>query len=203
MSRNKKYFVVIMYLVLLLIVILLVSGKIILMSTCEFYTQKIYFLVRLVVLLIFVPVLGVLFSWLVKIKKSNWFIYYAVVPIVVFAVCSGIKDKLKTQRTFSQTCIVRKAIIYKTFSGKNRQCVTVKFSDETYNYQWELRLIKYSANKLQEGDSLLIMYAKDCDVLREVYKPKPTITEFEKCTDYGYYYNGKLYSKGEFEAINQ
>ena len=201
MNRFVKTLIIIVYIIFLVAVIVFYSGLYVVDDFCGFYSDDVFY--RKVLIFVISPLIGYLFALVLKVGKKSRSYFYGLIPLMIFICAFLIDYRLKPQRTFSQTCIVRKAIIYKTFSGKNRQRVTVKFSDETYNYQWELRLIKYSANKLQEGDSLLIMYAKDCDVLREVYKPKPTITEFEKCTDYGYYYNGKLYSKGEFEAINQ
>jgi len=34
-----------------------------------------------------------------------------------------------------------------------------------------------------------------------IYKPYPTKEEFNKCNDYGYYVNGLLYSKQEYEKL--
>ena len=180
---------------------LVFSGIIEFIPICEYYTNSNIVNIKFFVPIIFFPIVGYLINRYLKIEKSNRFFFYLLIPIASWLIVSFISYFNAKNVLRSSVCIVRTATIKDTYASNQTNYVDVIFrrGDHRYKRNGVRFLGKGVASTLHIGDSLLVISVKDCDAIMYVYKARPTTEEFLKCKDYGYFYDGKLYSKEEFE----
>jgi hypothetical protein len=150
------------------------------------------------------PIVGWGIALLLRIDKSSRFLFYLIIPIISFSSIMLIRYFKQKQIARTSTGIIRIAKIKDIYWGSQTSYLDITYRKDGKRYKRnEVRFLGKSAVKtLHIGDSLLVLSVKDCDAIMYVYKPHPTLQEFKKCADYGYYFNGNLYSKEEFEGKN-
>ncbi|MGV8830292.1 MAG: hypothetical protein ACWA6U_18445 [Breznakibacter sp.] len=158
-------------------------------------------MLQMIIPLVVFPMIGFIVVVFLKVKKTNRFIYYLLIPILGAGFVLGFLSHKKEKFLYSSVCIVRTAVIKDTYAGNQSNYVDVSFRRGEHRYKRNgVRFLgKGVASTLQIGDSLLVISVKDCEAIMYVYKARPTSEEFLKCQDFGYFYDGKLYSKEEFE----
>ena len=203
MSKRYKNKLITFYLLLVLILDFFTGSVIEIFPLCEYYSNSKLIGLGFILPIVVLPITGFIVALVVGVKKSNRFFYYLIVPFVSFFITVGIPSIKKKHIVKTSICVIRKAEIVNTFSGKNTQTVDVKFQDEKNKYvRKELRFIeRVLARDLTVGDTLLIMYVEDCMEMMYVCRAKPTREELNKCKDDGYYLDEIIYSKEEFKTI--
>ena len=130
------------------------------------------------------------------------------IPFLLFIPCDILNELNGIEYVKRNACQVRKVYVHNTFRGSSGAGLYLKTkkSDKKSFYmrvskRTTLEKKSFSVKKFKQGDSLLIIYPVGCSKLSIIYKPYPTKEEFNKCNDYGYYVNGQLYSKQEYEQL--
>lgn len=154
-----------------------------------------------------ISIVGFLFSLILKIKK-NRFVFVGLIPFLLFIPCDILNELNGIEYIKRNACQVRKVYVHNTFRGSSGAGLYLKTkkSDKKSFYmrvtkRTTLEKKSFSVKKFKQGDSLLIIYPVGCSKLSIIYKPYPTKEEINKCNDYGYYVNGLLYSKQEYEKL--
>ncbi len=180
---------------------LILSGVIEFFPICDYYKNPRIIQLQFFVPLVVYPIIGWLIAKFLNIEKSNRFFYYLVIPIICTISIFSFRYSNKKKIANLNVCIVSIAKIKDTYAGNQTNYVDVSFRKNGHRYKRTgVRFLgKGVASTLHIGDSLLVLSVMDCDAIMYVYKPHPTLEEFKKCEDYGYYANGILYSKDEFE----
>lgn len=206
MMRNSKFktILLVLYFIFIITTCLILSGFIEFFSTCEYFANKKIVLPQMIIPIVVFPLIGYGVALVLKIEKSKRFLFYLIIPIISVAFILGYLSFKEKNYLYSSTCFVRIAKVKDINRGKNTHYVDVTYRKDGTRYKRNgVRFLGKSAVKtLHIGDSLLVLSVKDCDAIMYVYKPHPTVQEFRKCADYGYYFNGNLYSKEEFEGKN-
>ena len=206
MNKTKiiKRIVLTVYIVTIVAFCLTYSGLIEFFPVCDYYSNRRIMLLQFFVPITVFPIVGWGIALLLRIDKSSRFLFCLIIPIISFSSIMLIRYFKQKQIARTSTGIIRIAKIKDIHRGKNTHYVDVTYRKDGKRYKRdEVRFLGKSAVKtLHIGDSLLVLSVKDCDAIMYVYKPHPTLQEFKKCADYGYYFNGNLYSKEEFEGKN-
>ncbi|MGE0078405.1 MAG: hypothetical protein AB7S48_11140 [Bacteroidales bacterium] len=152
-------------------------------------------------------ILGYFFSLVFRWKDARVF-YVGWIPVILWLICFVLNENSRLRYIKSNTCKVRKVYVDDFSIGSSSTGLYLKYkkSDTKTFYirsskRENLEKKSFSVKKFKQGDSLLIIYPVGCSKLSIIYKPYPTKEEFTKCNDYGYYVNGQLYSKEEYEQM--
>lgn len=152
-------------------------------------------------------ILGYFFSIMFKWKDARIF-FVGLIPVMLWLICFVLIENSRLRYIKSNPCKVHKVYVYDHFIGSEGSGLYLKTkkSDKKSFYmrvskRTTLEKKSFSVKKFKQGDSLLIIYPVGCSKLSIIYKPYPTKEEFNKCNDYGYYVNGLLYSKQEYEQL--
>lgn len=204
MNKQLKHIGLFIYFGIVIGINLIASTVVEFFPLCESYNNRAIIGYGFLVILIGLPVFGYVISLLLRVEKSNRFLFYLIIPIVSGVFVYGYKGEKRKKIAKTSICIVNIAKVEDIHRGKNTHYVDVTYRKDGTRYKRNgVRFLGKSAVKtLHIGDSLLVLSVKDCDAIMYVYKPHPTVQEFRKCADYGYYFNGNLYSKEEFEGKN-
>lgn len=204
MNKKLKTIGLLVYFAIVIAINLVFSTVVEIFPLCDNYSNVKLMTYQFLIILVGLPLFGFLFSVLLKIEKSTRFLFYLFIPIVSGIFVFGCQGEKRKKIAKTSICIVNIAKVKDINRGKNTHYVDVTYRKDGKRYKRdEVRFLGKSAVKtLHIGDSLLVLSVKDCDAIMYVYKPHPTLQEFKKCADYGYYFNGNLYSKEEFEGKN-
>ncbi len=204
MNKKLKTIGLLVYFAIVIAINLVFSTVVEIFPLCDNYSNVKLMTYQFLIILVGLPLFGFLFSVLLKIEKSTRFLFYLFIPIVSGIFVFGCQGEKRKKFAKTSTGIIRIAKIKDIHRGKNTHYVEITYRKDGKRYKRdEVRFLGKSAVKtLHIGDSLLVLSVKECDAIMYVYKPHPTLQEFKKCADYGYYFNGNLYSKEEFEGKN-
>lgn len=193
------------YFVIVILFCLIFSGIIKLFSTCELYSNLLILRLKFFILFVVLPLIGWCLARYLRIDKSSRFLFYFFIPLLCFIFFSLYAHFNEKYIAKTSTSIVRVGEVKDIYWGSQYSYVDITYRKDGKRYKRnEVRFLGKSAVKtLHIGDSLLVLSVKDCDAIMYVYKPHPTLQEFKKCADYGYYFNGNLYSKEEFEGMKR
>lgn len=175
------------YVILISFFFLHFIGLLFVSDYCEFYMNRTQNTLRLV-LLFCTPIFGILFSFLVKINKNQKYIYTALIPLVSIILGLILESNIREKRLNKYELLVCKAYVDDISIGNPSKLAIVNIKGLNHNYKVTVDIKRYSWRNLKIGDSLLVMYAKDCTVLHKVYELYPTKKQFEQFEKDPYYH---------------
>ncbi len=186
--KNNKLVIISIYILIVIIITLHFIGLLFVTDICRFYYDKKNMLFRLILLFVCIPLFGFLTSLLLKIKKRQRFNYTILIPFIAIFIGLFMKTKIEEKQLYNFDLVIRKAYIEHIYIGNPTKYVTVNLKGLKDDYKWDVDIKKYKWRKLKVGDSLLVIYAKDCPVLHKVYELYPTKKQFEQFEKDPYYH---------------
>ena len=198
MTKNKtifKYIFLSTYILFSVFIIVFEGGYLDLCRLIKFHQS---FLLNIFILIIFLAILGLIYSYLFILNKFKSYIYYAIIPIFIFVISNTFFKKNKTKVLRNKLSFVTKAIVYKTGKATASFSISVsfrKYYDKEYKYLQTFVVTgrtRKCKRSIQIGDTVLLMYSKECPVIIDVYRVCPTKSELEKCQNDCYLIHGKL-----------
>jgi uncharacterized membrane protein len=152
---------------------------------------------------IFLAFLGLIYEYLFKPKYKT--LYSGIIPI--FITLLMVKLLLNSQDNVlkNEISIVTKAVVSGTHNTTTTFSIYVIFTlvnkTESNKYETSLDITGKTGkckNRISVGDTVLIMFSKECTVIFDIYKVCPTKAELEKCKNDCYLINGKLIPIDEY-----
>ncbi len=177
--RINKWYIIIVYLIAVILFVLHFIGICFVPDRCGFYSNTIGNIIRLVILFC-TPLFGYILCIAIKISKGKRYILTALLPLTCILLGLVLESNYKESKLYNFDLVVRKAKVSNIYSGNSSQFLTVNFTDGNYNYLRKINVRKYGAKNFNIGDSILVIYAIDCDVLCEMFIPFPTKAQFEQ-----------------------
>jgi hypothetical protein len=198
---NNKVLIVV-YTFLVVSALIYFSGYIQIKDECYFFTSRMINRLNFFVLWFFIPVIGFIVSVLIKMKKENRIFLWGGIPIIVIIITGISENHNEYKYIMDNATLVKKAFVQSSFVGKNSNSIEVKFRDSNYYYTKTISYkLNFRSENFSKGDSLLVIHVDGCPRLVQIFSPYPTPTEWDKCRECGYWLDGVLYSKEEYDSI--
>ncbi|MBK8806806.1 MAG: hypothetical protein IPO21_09225 [Bacteroidales bacterium] len=153
-------------------------------------------------LFILFPFTGFIISLLFGIKKNNRSFFYLLFPIITLTIMGLLERKMEKRDVFSSTGVVYNAKLIDFEISRNSNIIVNYYrKDQLYKSRLLVRG-KELKNKMV-GDTIQLIFSKDCIYKRVVLNFNPTSVEINKCKDGCYHEDGVLYSKEEYEKLKR
>ncbi|ALO13867.1 hypothetical protein L21SP5_00187 [Salinivirga cyanobacteriivorans] len=168
----------IFYIIINILFVFLYTGIIKVINACQFYSKEHFFSIYDIVFIVFIPFIGLIYSRIQKIKKWK-LLYNSVIPMVLILGSIFLRQKIKESIVEQKSDTIRKAYVMSNRVGKLTNTLIVTFKQDSLKNIWTITL-NDDTNGLEKGDSILIMYQRDCKGLHDIFKLFPTKEEFIK-----------------------